>query len=301
MRYGELIQDTFEIVRRNRFLWFFGFFVGGSSFNFSYSNESGRGDGSGPATGTGAADPLDPGILIAILAGAVLLIAVFIVLSVISHGGLADSVAAIDRGEARGFRSTWRAGRARFWRVLGLGVLLFLLALVVVIAVALPLVGLVAGTFALTDAVLARVLAGVGAFVLALAALVLVLIPFWIVAQFALRALVLDRERITDSIRAGWRLFRRNFGRSLLLFLIVFGIGLAATLAIFLAVLVLAAPAIVLFIVGSPAVLTVAIVTGVIVAPLFLVAYGALGAFSHGFWTLAYMRVESPAQPGPAA
>ncbi len=296
MRYGELIKDTFEIVRRNRFLWFFGFFAGGSSFNFSYSNASGRGDGSGPAAGAGA-DPLDPGILIAIVVGAVLLIALFIVLSVVSHGGLADSVAAIQRGEPRGFRSTWRAGRARFWRVLGLGVLLFLLALALLLAVALPLAGLVAGTFALTEALLARVLAGVGVFILAFVALVLILIPLWIVAQFALRALVLDGERITDSIRAGWRLLRRNFGRSLLLFLILLGIGLAATLAIFLAVFVLAAPTIVLLIIGSSAATAVAIVTGVIVVPLFVVAVGALGAFNHGFWTLAYTRLEAAPTP----
>lgn len=296
MRYGELIKDTFEIVRRNRFLWFFGFFAGTGfsvpSFDFNWSSDFDRG-GRGVPSGADVSAPLEPGVLIAILAGALLLLVLLIVLSVISHGALADSVAAIQRGEARSFGVAWRAGSSRFWRVLGLGVLLFLLALVLLLAVALPLAGLVAGTFALTDALLARVLAAIGAVLLGLAALVLILIPFGIVAQLALRALVLDGERITDSIRAGWRLLRRNFGRSLLLFLILLGIGLAATLAIFLAVFVLAAPTIVLLIVGSSAATAVAIVTGVILIPLFVVAVGALGAFNHGFWTLAYTRLEA--------
>ena len=34
MNYGELIGDAFRITLRNRYLWFFGFFAGGStSFN----------------------------------------------------------------------------------------------------------------------------------------------------------------------------------------------------------------------------------------------------------------------------
>lgn len=35
MDYGELIKSAFWISLRNRYLWFFGFFAGGSSFNFS--------------------------------------------------------------------------------------------------------------------------------------------------------------------------------------------------------------------------------------------------------------------------
>ena len=31
MNYGELIKDAFWITLRNRFLWFFGFFAGGTS------------------------------------------------------------------------------------------------------------------------------------------------------------------------------------------------------------------------------------------------------------------------------
>jgi hypothetical protein len=34
MNYGDLIRDAFRITLRNRYLWFFGFFVGGTGSNF---------------------------------------------------------------------------------------------------------------------------------------------------------------------------------------------------------------------------------------------------------------------------
>ena len=45
MNYGELIGDAFRITLRNRYLWFFGFFAGGStSFNFPTNVPSGGGN-----------------------------------------------------------------------------------------------------------------------------------------------------------------------------------------------------------------------------------------------------------------
>jgi hypothetical protein len=295
MRYGELIRSTFEIARRNPRLWFFGLFAGGGfsySFNFDFSSKE-RGGSDGAVQQ--APDALDPGVLVAIVVGGLLLIVLFLVLAVISHGGLASSVAAIDRGERRGFADTWRAGRARFWRVLGLGVLLFLIGLAALLVVVAPLAGIVVAGFVLSDSVAVAVVAVLAVILLALAAIAFVFIPLTAIAHFALRTLVLRGERVTESLRAGWRLFRRNFGRSLLLWLIVFGITLGIGLAILLAALLLAAPAIVLAVTGSPAALAVAIVTGVILVPLLLIASAAVGTFGHGYWTLAFVRLEQSA------
>lgn len=297
MGYGALIGDAFRIAWRNRYLWFFGLFAAGTGGSYTYGD--GRGDrayGGGIRDG---AEPLDPGILIAILGGALLLFLVFLALSVISNGGLADSVAAIDRGERRGFGATWRAGTSRFWRVLGLGILLVLLAIALVLAVAVPIGGLVAVAFLLTDSVAFQVIAAILAIVLGVVAFLFLFIPFAVIAQFALRELVLGGTRMTAAIGGGWRLFRRNFGRSLLVWLIELGIALGAYLALFLAAGLLAIPFIVLLVSGSEASLIVGIVTGVIVVPLVLIASGAIGAFRHAYWTLAYLRIEArPPAPG---
>ena len=58
-------------------------------------------------------------VIIVFVLLALVLFVIFLALVVISNGGLADSVAAIERGERRRFGSTWRAGTSRFWRVLG--------------------------------------------------------------------------------------------------------------------------------------------------------------------------------------
>jgi hypothetical protein len=76
MNYGDLIKDAFWLTLRNRYLWFFGFFAGGTSAgggNFSFPSggfsgfdddnfddfgESGPGDFGGPSS---AAPGFDPG------------------------------------------------------------------------------------------------------------------------------------------------------------------------------------------------------------------------------------------------
>lgn len=296
MNYGALIRDTFWIAWRNRYLWFFGLFAGGTSlpsFNFDYSFE-GTQDGS--RTPEVSVPSVDPGLVVGLLIAAVLILLLLIALSVVSHGGLADSVAAIDRGERRSFRSTWREGRRRFWRVLGLGALLVLAVLAALLVVALPLVGLVLGVFALTAAELARVLAVVGAALLAIAALILVFVPIWVIAHLALRELVLRDTPVIASARAGWLLFRRNFGRTLLLLLIQIGIAIGAAIALFVAVLVvglvLFLPAILLAVGGSTsAAIVAAAIGGAVLLVLFLIAAGAVNTFHHAYWTVAYLRL----------
>jgi hypothetical protein len=39
------------------------------------------------------------------------------------------------------------------------------------------------------------------------------------------------------------------------------------------------------------------VIAGVILVPLLLVATGAIGTFSHAYWTLAYLRVTAAAAP----
>jgi ABC-type sugar transport system permease subunit len=73
----------------------------------------------------------------------------------ISHGALAESVAALHRGETRRFGLAFRTGTRNFWRVLG-QILLFLgIVLGLLLVVGIPLALLVAGAFA-TDSTALR-------------------------------------------------------------------------------------------------------------------------------------------------
>ena len=182
--------------------------------------------------------------------------------------------------------------------MLGQLVLLALIAIGLLLLVAVPLGGLVAGTFAATEAPAARIPVVVIAVLIGIGALICLFVPLSIVVQLSLREVVVGGQRPTAAIRGGYRLFRSHLGTSLLLWLIQIGIAIGALIAILLVALlvgvVLALPAIllaVLDLIGAAIVLGVAAAL-VLLVPL-LAAFGALGAFGHGFWALAWLRLRA--------
>jgi hypothetical protein len=317
MNYGDLIRDAFRITLRNRYLWFFGFFAGGTGSNFGGNLSSSgnfnpgnfnpenwqRSDLSGLTSQVGQG--LGTAILIfGIVVVALLLVLLFIIMAAISQGGLADSVAAIDRGEGRRFGSTWASGIANFWRVLGYFVVFFLIAIGLLVVIGIPVALLIGGTFAATQSIGARVTVAVIVGIVAILLLIVVFIPLAIVGQYALREIVVRRERVLASVGSGYGIFRRNLGRSLLLWLIQLGlsigIGIAFLLVLLIVGLVLAIPAIALAIAGyTTAAIIAGVIAGLILIPILLVATGAIGTFSHSYWTLAYLRLTAPPTPSP--
>jgi hypothetical protein len=309
MNYGDLIRDAFRITLRNRYLWFFGFFAGGTGTNFVGNVPSGGGNfnfddfrRSGAGLTAQVGQGLSETVLILGIVVVVLLIALFfIILAIISQGALADSVAAIDRGEGRRFGSAFSSGTGNFWRVLGYYVVFFLIALGLLMVIAIPVALLIGGTFAATQSTGARVSVAVVVGILAVLLLIVVFIPLSIIGQYALRDIVLRRERVLGSVGSGYGLFRHNIGGSLLLWLIQLGlsigIGIAFILLLLIVGLILALPAIALAVAGyTTAAIIAAVIAGLILLPILLVATGTLGTFSHAYWTLAYLRLtlETP-------
>lgn len=314
MRYGDLVKDTFRLTLRNRYLWFFGFFAGasipsgGGGGNFNQDDFEQSGGGVSPVVAqVGSGDFGGAAFVVGLVILAVLLALFFIVMSLISQGGLSESVAAVDRGEGRRFGTTFRSGLRSFWRVLGYYVVFFLIAIGLLVAIALPIALLIGGTFVATESVGARVIASVLGGLLGVLALIAVFIPFSVIGQYALREIVVRGERVFGSVRTGYGVFRRNIGRSLLLWLIHLGlmiaIGIAMLITLLLIGLVLFIPTIAL---GLSDYTTAAIITGVIAGlillPILLVLSGAAGTFGHAFWTLAYLRLTTPetTQPAPS-
>ena len=305
MSYGELIKDAFWITLRNRYLWFFGFFVGGT---FGANFPSGGGgfnsddfdfERSGAAPFGAQIAASDTILIVGLVLLGLLLLLVFIALNIVSNGGLADSVYALDRGASRRFSSTWRAGTSRFWRVLGYYILFFLIGLALFIAVVIPFALLVGGVFLLTESTGVRVLVGILGGLAGVLAMIVVFVVLSIVAQFALREIVVQEAGVIGSFGGGFRLFRDNLGKSVLVWLINIGLTIAAGVALILALLVIG---LVLFLPTimlatqdlSTAALVTGIVAGVILLPIVIVASAALSTFFHSYWTLAYLRITSP-------
>jgi hypothetical protein len=309
MNYGDLIRDAFRITLHNRYLWFFGFFAGGTGTNFVGNVPSGGGNfnfddfqRSGASLTAQVGQGLSETVLIFGIVVVVLLIALFfIILAIISQGALADSVAAIDRGEGRRFGTAFRSGLNTFWRVLGYIIVFFLVALGLLVVIAIPVALLIGGTFAATQSTGVRISVAVIIGLLAILLLILVFVPLYIISQYALRDIVVRRERVLGSVGSGYGLFRHNIGRSLLLWLIQLGlsigIGIAFILLLLIVGLILFIPTIALAIAGySTAAIIAGVIAGLILLPLLLVATGAIGTFSHAYWTLAYLRLtpETP-------
>jgi hypothetical protein len=314
MNYGEIIRTAFWITLRNRFLWFFGFFAGsGASFGFNVPSSPGSpvqrvfgGPGEG---GFGDQNPVanfDPGqwiadnlaLIFTIAAIAVLIVLVLIALSILSQGALAESVAALDLGESRRFSTAWRAGISNFWRVLGYYVLFILISFGLLLVIGIPIALLVAGVFAATESTGARILTVILVVLVGIVLLIVVFIPLSIIGQFALREIVVHRERVIGSIASSYRLFRRNMGKSVLLWLIQLGlsigIGIALLILILLVGFILFLPTIILAVAEyTTAAIIAGVVAGLILVALVLVASGAWGTFIHSFWTLAYLRLTT--------
>jgi hypothetical protein len=310
LNYWDLIRDAFWITLRNRYLWFFGFFagVGGTSdFNFNFpmggggpDNDFDRGGASAPLFGQfpfeGPIGGVEVAVGIVFVLLALVLFVIFLALVVISNGGLADSVAAIERGERRRFGSTWRAGTSRFWRVLGYYILFFLIGLVLLIAIAAPIGLVVAAVFLGTEATGARVISVVLAALVAIPLLIVVFVSLSIIAQFALREIVIGGQRVTASIGRGLRIFRQNLGRSILVWLIQIALIIVATIALLVAGaavgLVLFLPTILLAVADlTTAAIVTGIIAGVILLPFLIIAAAVLCTFNHTYWTLAYLRI----------
>ncbi|MEW6637591.1 MAG: hypothetical protein AB1425_12365 [Actinomycetota bacterium] len=306
MNYGDLIKDAFRTTVRNRYLWFFGFFAGGGTGGCGLNAPSGGGFDDGDFERSGAGFPalaqIGPegtALIVALVTLAVMILVAFVILHLVSQGGLARSVAAIDRGEGSRFSETWQAGLSRFWRVLGYYVVFFLIALGLLAVIGLLLVLPVAGVFAGTESVAARVLVVVFAALAGITLLIGVFIPLTIIGQFALREIAIRDSGVLASVAGGYGVFRSNAGRSFLVWLIqlglMLGIGIALLIATLLVGLLLFLPTIVLV---AYEYTTAAIVAGLIAVlvllPLLILASAIAGTFNHAYWTIAYLRLTIP-------
>ncbi|MDQ4106657.1 MAG: hypothetical protein M3157_05740 [Actinomycetota bacterium] len=247
-------------------------------------------------------------VLFLALAGGTLglLMLIFLGLSILSRGALVEAVVALHGGEERGFSSTWRAGLAHFWRVLGLVLLIFLISLGILLAVGVP-AGLASwAVLATAESVGMRVLFVTLVGLLALVVSVLLFVPLYITWQLALRELVVGGEGVAGALRGGYGLFGRSPSRSLLVWLIqvALAIGVGIVVAIVGTICGLLLYGMVVAAGALDSTVATAITTAVALVLFFLVAVavsGVVGAFFSGYWTLAYLRLRREGDELPVA
>jgi hypothetical protein len=304
MDYTKLIKDAFLITWKDRILWIFGIFAGGSigyslRIPFQYST-SGSEIGSSQtnalsgltATEQSALDQISNFIVehaIAIgliMLGIIFLAIIFWIFSIISNGALIGLGKNADESKRIGFVEGFKIGVHNFWKILEIW---FLMALIMVITLAIfsvvPIALIVFKQYILLFFV------GLIEFIL----LIIVTYAIAIIALFAYRHTVIADAGIIESISNAYNLFKKHWKKIVIVTLLMIAVGIIFGMisgaAVLILVLLLGGISFLIFLISQTAGLIAgAILLGVMIA-FILVLKGAYGSFQSLVWTLTYLRL----------
>jgi hypothetical protein len=324
MDYRRILKRSWDITWNYRALWVFGFILALTTPGGGGSNGGGGGGGGGgsftvpsAAAGPWALPFLQPfqdqqamlPLIISLIIAGVLLGIMFTIARVVAETA---AIRMVDRYEdtgvrvsvAEGFRLGWSRAALRIFLIDLLVTVAIIFTVFILMAIVLaPLLlwgtqNEVAGAF---GSIITAVLS-----VPAILLFIVLVIAVLVLLQFSHRAIVLEGRGVFESIRRGWDVARVRLGEVIVLTLLLFAVGLVASmvvipialLLIFFGVAIGGLPALIaawitgLFAQGAVPWM-VAVVIGapifflIVVVPLLFVN-GLVKIFTSSSWTLAY-------------
>jgi hypothetical protein len=318
MEHLKILARAWTVTWRFKALWLFGFLfvlAGGAGGGGGSGGGGGGGGSSGSGGGNGNGWPFGPMpsinwnlVLIIVLAVIAIVIALIVILTVVRYMAETAMIAGVDEIESTGEALTVRRGFRLGWSRQAL--LLFLTDL----AVHLPLVVAVIALLAMAASPLLLLLLKVnvvsaiaifitiGLVLLVILFILVVALVVSLVMPYIRRRVVLGKQGILASIRQGVTLVRASLLDTGLMWLLLIGVSIAASIVMIPVVIVVVALAIAIG--GVPAALLYLIshswVAAVLVGvPLFLIVLIPILVFVQGLfqvylsttWTLAYRDV----------
>lgn len=317
MSHTEILKQAFRITWRYRPLWIFGFLLalcggggGGGGGNFFRIPGGGRQDGDfGKLPNI---PQIDPNLIITLVIGFVCLILLLVVVGIVvrqvTRTALIGMVRQVKETDVVTSRDGWRFGWSnRAWRI-------FLLNLLIGIPAAILTFGLALLAFSpllllLLDSTTFRVLSVILTIFACIFVVILLIVAGVIMApiqELAWRRIALDQQGVIDSLREAVTLIKHRFKDVALIWLLMFGVGLAwgiGSLIIVLPVSLIAAA----IVGGIPAGLVYlisqsgwgAVIAGVPLGLLALIvvssaANGLYLIYQSAVWTLAYLELQKP-------
>jgi hypothetical protein len=309
--YGATLSRAWRITWNNKGLWLLGILAAlGAGGGGSRPNLNFRG-GPGPNP-IGQPDPrmeelmrrlfgdVDPNVLVAVgigLACLVFLIGVLLfVLSIIGRGGLIGGIQIADAQGKASFGEGWRIGTRKFWTVLGIGLIVWLISLVI---------GLASGLAFLT--ICLAPLACIGFLLIA------VLSVYTLLAQVAA---VVDDLPAMAALSKAWQVVQANLAGVIVLGLILIVINFVFSFLVATVTAALIGPAFVGAVIAgqgenpnaSMAFIAVGALCLTALIPVLIVIGGVVQTWVTAVWTLAYKHftgragavVTPAAPPAPA-
>lgn len=307
MNHLKILKESYSLVLKHKYLWFLGLFLGGGiGSNFlTYTNNNNSGgikrDSSGNIASLVSANVKDVGQVLGdkISAGMsnvewviaaifiLLLIVILIYLYITARGATTWAIAKIHSGVKFGLGDAWKMGRKCFWRRLSFDIITGASVLVIMSILATPVILL-----AIFELVVPAIVLGI-LFGLAFFAFVFYLSLF---LPYSERILFLENKKTFPALLEGFRLFNKNWVNLLLMYLIIFAIGIAVGIGLAFAILICGLLA---FGIGA-AFYIVSHIAGYVIGGLIgfamflalIIFCGALQSFNWAVITLAYKEVK---------
>ncbi|OGD63956.1 hypothetical protein A2215_01285 [Candidatus Berkelbacteria bacterium RIFOXYA2_FULL_43_10] len=319
MDYIQILKKSWELIKKNKFLWFLGFLSAGASSAgsgnyYSYGDsdyqdkfkEIQNGDNIallkdilgtvkaqvspaskvlGESIGPGAFDNF--WLWLALAIGVLILIIALIYVAITEKSAIIWAVSELGQNKVATLGASWKAGHRYFWRRLSLAVVVFFILFLPLMVLSIPVTLL-----AIFNQVILAVIVGIvfGLAYIVYAIYINLFIPY------SERYLVLGNVSATKALSESKKLFGLKWGEIVLVYLIIFGIRTVFTLAMFLALfsamLTLILPSYLLILLNS--ILGGAYIAIFVIAILvsLVVLSSALNAYASSCVTLAYERIK---------
>ena len=274
MNYGALVSKSLNMMWKHKYLWILGLLASlMQGTGQTFSDVSHRSDAVGHFL-------LQSGILFFLILAGLFLFIIFLVLSYIAHGGLIHCVNKISRDEPTSLGDGWKTGAKNFWRLLGIGVLLFLVVIGSIVVCGAPVV----------IAFLVHKGLGILSLLLFVPIFLILLIIIGFVDAYADRACVIEGKGVIDSLGEGWRTFTTNLGRSIAVGIISLISGIVYAILFILLGLGLILNFLLAWALTG---FIWAVVSGVMVALIYvIITEGIFNTYLSAFWTLSYLEIK---------
>jgi hypothetical protein len=296
MDYGALVKKALDIMWKFKYLWVFGFFVqalsgGGGGigrlsdkwdkFKFPVGRwaDSWNGLNGLKVTIDNHIGELAIAVILLLILAALVIFLIFLVLGIISQGGLIHCVSRIQSGEKPTLGDGWSVGVKNFWRMLGIWIIIVILVLASVFLILVPFILVI-----IASGVLGLLF---GMFLIPLFILAIIFIS--LIDFYSTRTCILEGKGVFDSLAGGWETLKNNLSKTIMVTIISIGSTIVYIIGLIVVGLILAIP-FVLIAIANP---LLGIVLGVLAGLIYIIVVtGAWGAYIDSLWTLAFMELK---------
>lgn len=293
--YVEVLKNAWKLTWKNRFLWWFGFFVslgsGMSSFNFNLPGNSEQKEDISPEVmeDIGYYWSLYKEWIIFALVVIFLIIITLYVLGIVGRGGLISAVFKVDEGKKTNFSLEFKNANKFFWKLLFLNIIIGISLILVILILFSPVARLLFLEAYGPAFLLGVVAAPISISVFILSAFLKIYSQIYVVRE---------KVAVADSLKLSYNLLKRNIKKSLIMGFLLAVVGIIAGVALLTAYLILSIPFIILglaghFLVGSVWTVMIVVVAAVVVICFSLFWKSIFAVFVQTAWIMFFKKIAT--------